>query len=1379
MESEPPSVADDIESFDEVCPLPPIGLAGTRRVSGHYAQECSNSNGHNEKRSPEDNQPKEDVSVIRAKANRRRSVNRILRRLSSSNISIGSLESVSARTSLNIQQIRSSIDVVESHLQRIEANGDLSFDFEDLQDDEVFGTLMKDVDFAEDEFAEDEIDDQSENFDDCLEKLRELRNSLQAVEWNSVQSFNSNSSDESKVKIKANHTDKVYKNTDDGDDLLAEKLDHMKAIDRTTESVTDILRKASILPCSLFDLKFFLIQERNNEERVGMDREKNTATEEENEVKLRASNSTTRKIAGRNSLFRSSREDTKTSPKRPSILSKKGFLSLLSKTESLDEDCGEDHMILQASGENHNGKGGNDSLLYNKDLYESMHRPNERYDYFPPLDEIVDDQLMNNELVQETFILYFIFRKFSTPCPSYNVVSSILEYERRRISNDVKFSHSHKRKSIHQIAFAQDVVINVGDASVDYFPISEDGPSRTSSFVAAILDPDIMFKLPLHFRLAYLRILIRLLTGENDDEYDDALSLEPMKSSVVSDAGNAEVGKNKGRPTISPMKHGQRVGSTKSFRNEDLKFLYDRNNRRNNLSFESLYSVVRFCCGEHPERYIDNVIRMIELLIGPQETEDRRSKSLLLHPLCRLLGLLCTAGISAKQLRKIMSLIRDDTFRMNVNMHVLRALVVATEGSSLAKKLKGKASPQSFFNFGRSNGISKTVYPPQSAKFINSWPFKTSFGMSCWFRVEDFGICSSHDVPARLFKISSGDGTNFEISFKLLASSSINAAHITFTVRDSDVSRKVAHTPLTRGIELVGCPIVPRVWFHIAVRHTKKNYLSLSKDEVTILLDGKPMLTEYLKFPKSSADSSHSKQQPAQPTEISFCSGLDAQAGSLFVFHDVVTDETFHSLYKFTSGKSETEAVPKEIERPGFMAALENKVNPLTASIHEEDSAIMNLKQADVEEMAIPRARTTSGGGTQFEGRPNNTAALDLIGDDEYCNDIHNPSSGEFSRQAFVSNIYFVWDPARVTADDNLLLEAHSSIHVNLDKINCVPWKMRSAKDVISSIGGIQSLLIVFRSLILPETAPSAGEIKTENKDFDSAVSIPFAISLLAAFLRDKDVNGREWIRCGGTEIVEYFLLQSKERYASSWSCNSHQRDLWVNLNAFRQHHHFAEELVSALLDLSEACSYNAYLHLKVSSQLVFNVDLWLGGLGKVPGTALHSVLLPALSSITKSDPEQASCAIRTSLMINLVREYTILPKETKKNGDCRSSGRKSFSKVMTVSERKHMLDTIMGILLMVLSVEVTLPNLLPLIRFISFHLDMEWEHVQKSKALEGGGVQSDEETRRLRLCASDKVCSLLALLLQSRPVIPGLFKTLNEIVGDTVSWILCCMVNW
>ena len=187
----------------------------------------------------------------------------------------------------------------------------------------------------------------------------------------------------------------------------------------------------------------------------------------------------------------------------------------------------------------------------------------------------------------------------------------------------------------------------------------------------------------------------------------------------------------------------------------------------------------------------------------------------------------------------------------------------------------------------------------------------------------------------------------------------------------------------------------------------------------------------------------------------------------------------------------------------------------------------MSLKQADVDEIAIPKNRQYSGAYSVKGSKRLLSNTLDLIGDDELHNKIHNPTNGEFSRQSFVSNIHFVWNPTRIT-DKFILLEAHSGIHAQVDQWNCVTCQMRSCKDVISSLGGVQSLLPVLKALIFPDeiflTKNNANEM--EKRGIGSSIFLSFA--LVTAFLRDHDVNGREWLRCGGTVSHGFSSLLTK-----------------------------------------------------------------------------------------------------------------------------------------------------------------------------------------------------------------------------------------------------------
>ena len=60
----------------------------------------------------------------------------------------------------------------------------------------------------------------------------------------------------------------------------------------------------------------------------------------------------------------------------------------------------------------------------------------------------------------------------------------------------------------------------------------------------------------------------------------------------------------------------------------------------------------------------------------------------------------------------------------------------------------------------------------------------------------------------------------------------------------------------------------------------------------------------------------------------------------------------------------------------------------------------------------------------------------------------------------------------------------------------------------------------------------------------------------------------------------------------------------------------------------------------KIYSQLLFNGDLWFGGVSNSIGVALHGALLPLLSSLAKSSPNRALACVDVKEIINLIHEY-------------------------------------------------------------------------------------------------------------------------------------------
>jgi hypothetical protein len=114
--------------------------------------------------------------------------------------------------------------------------------------------------------------------------------------------------------------------------------------------------------------------------------------------------------------------------------------------------------------------------------------------------------------------------------------------------------------------------------------------------------------------------------------------------------------------------------------------------------------------------------------------------------------------------------------------------------------------------------------------------------------------------------------------------------------------------------------------------------------------------------------------------------------------------------------------------------------------------------------------------------------------------------------------------------------------------------------------------------------------------------------------------------------------------------------------------------------------------------------------------------------------------------------------------------------------ERRHLVDVILGILVRTMTRKSTSLQLVPIINYISFTLDVEFEMASKQKK----SNTSDENKRkadsqREKFITSSKLCTMILFLLEMRPVIPGLYESFELCFGSpdgTASWILCCMVN-
>jgi hypothetical protein len=330
---------------------------------------------------------------------------------------------------------------------------------------------------------------------------------------------------------------------------------------------------------------------------------------------------------------------------------------------------------------------------------------------------------------------------------------------------------------------------------------------------------------------------------------------------------------------------------------------------------DRLHRVVRFCAygtWGSKDRFaaVESLLRLYEAaasssLVGASEKRvcyDRH----VLGPLARLLSLITAVGISPRQLKRIIDLITGEVCPLETasplplpsRLLLLLLLKESAEGGLAglsANPLGDKAAaPHSFFVFARGSGIFRAVQPggeglTATANGGPHWPFKTDWAASIWFRAESFGSPkavkgtggasgSGRPAPQRerlagevegpiLLSLRTADGAGFEARLVPFAT---GAATLTITCYDSaptpaslstrSLASALHSSQQPQTARLKGCVLTPRVWYHLSLRHSKPRFRGFSlgnvRDEITVILDGKIMMQEALRFPRVSDASS-------------------------------------------------------------------------------------------------------------------------------------------------------------------------------------------------------------------------------------------------------------------------------------------------------------------------------------------------------------------------------------------------------------------------------------------------------------------------------------------------------------------------------------------
>jgi hypothetical protein len=451
-----------------------------------------------------------------------------------------------------------------------------------------------------------------------------------------------------------------------------------------------------------------------------------------------------------------------------------------------------------------------------------------------------------------------------------------------------------------------------------------------------------------------------------------------------------------------------------------------------------------------------------------------------------------------------------------------------------------------------------------------------------------------------LFAAISDDGDGIEISLVPLQEKTKNHASAGLLAISMIENSKSVKT-----IDISGCPLHSRVWYHVAVRHTRsrlKGVFSLSsKEQLTVMIDGKTMLSESTHFPQIHGDNSSQKS-------ISFTYGqnFDGQANALYVFHDNVSDSTLKALFDMrmqTNGG--TKVVNEKKEWDSRHEHVARKVMSLR-NVRKDDIVDVAFCQRTVNEASTP-------------------SVSDLIENGD-SSDLSNP----LTKTAFISRLYLVWEPRRTFAD-RYMIELHRGAHVKLvENENAKVYSVEGAHQVICSLGGVQSLIPIICSVLCPGDARSEIDLPLSKIDASSDKlvlysSVPDIIQLLSSFIRSHSENTRELLRCGALEVLEKLLLD----------CNAQVDDSKMSpVKALSTFPTLARLFVERLNEFHSCSTQYVAMEIALYSRLIFNTPLWFGSLSQNGGVALLSAFIPWMSELVEKTPEKVRDCVGASDMI-------------------------------------------------------------------------------------------------------------------------------------------------
>ena len=744
---------------------------------------------------------------------------------------------------------------------------------------------------------------------------------------------------------------------------------------------------------------------------------------------------------------------------------------------------------------------------------------------------------------REVYLLHLVFKDFCRPSLSLEVVESIYE-------NEINGTTTK-----NPVQLPLDVVIE-----------------RPNPFLVKLLGTPLI-RLPREWAMSMFRILLRILTNESDAEYD---------ASILKTCTWYEETFGEGVISSDEMKSRQRTESISSPKNQwPFTEKSSGGNGVETAKSNRMYSVVRLLGSW--KSVVDHLLGAMDDILSGSEH--------LMGPATRLIGVLCSGGITVKQLRCLVDLATRPGASSMTQLMMIRALRFAAAGSS--RSLLSKADPRSFFSFKFGMGLTRTISLEKSG-----WPFKNDFGMAVWFRAECFKESST------LLRIANCVGDGVKVSLEPLddpGSGSAAASVLTISILEDGEA-----TQCIKGRQGI---LHERVWYHVAVRHTRsrlKGVFSMgSREQLVVLLDGKSMVTDSVRFPEV---------RDSKSMIVAFGEKFDGQTGPLYVFNNNVSDATFRAMYEKSSSTFNSSHPRRRFS--GEWSSLQGEIARKTKVLDLE------MRSDDIEDIVL----------SYHTDQDTNRDPVHVFDVDE---DDSGQETGPLSRGAFGSRLYIAWDPTRIVGQ--VVLELHSGAHVRMDADSVQVWKVDNLQDVLGSVGGVQALLPMFRALLAPEVTGSQAYVSLEKRDnvLQQCLlcwAVPDVVLLLSSIVQDHGENAREMLRCGAIDLLEQILWANKQSRIPYSDDEGVVFSVFSALSIFPS---LSRVLVDAILELRTICLRYIGLETKVFAKLVFNLPLWFGE--SLVGVSMLSNLLPSLSSISKQFPQKVRDCVGVNGIVKVI----------------------------------------------------------------------------------------------------------------------------------------------